>query len=133
VNEQAAMEVFINDCMIYLGTCIAPQGQGKQGEPCLDYTIELPSGMVKGTLKFGELQLLPLGVAEKAAVQLKPARNVDLGSGAGQAVERQARGGIVGLMLDGRGRPLQLPSRREDRVRLLGQWHQALNLYPIEA
>jgi hypothetical protein len=130
VNEQAAMEVFINDCMIYLGTCIAPQGQGKQGERCLDYTIELPSGPVKGTLKFGEFQLLPLGVAENAAVQLKPARNVDLGSGAGEAVERRVRGGVVGLMLDGRGRPLQLPSGRDDRVRLLAQWHQALNLYP---
>ena len=61
VNEQAAMEVFVNDCMIYLGTCIAPQGQGKQGERCFDYTIDLPTGPVKGTLKFGELRLLSLG------------------------------------------------------------------------
>jgi hypothetical protein len=133
VNEQAAMEVFVNDCMIYLGTCIAPQGEGKQGERCLDYTIELPTGAVKGMLKFGELQLFSLGVTDKATVNLKPVRNVDLGSGAGQAVERQVRGGVVGLMLDGRGRPLQLPSRREDRVRLLTQWHQALNLYPTES
>jgi uncharacterized protein (TIGR01319 family) len=133
VNEQAAMEVFVNDCMIYLGTCIAPQGQGKQGERCLDYTIDLPTGAVKGMLKFGDLQLFSLGVAEKATVNLKPVRNVDLGSGAGQAVERQVRGGVVGLLLDGRGRPLQLPSRREDRVRLLTQWHQALNLYPTES
>ena len=132
VNEQAAMEVFVNDCMIYLGTCIAPQGHGKQDERCFDYTIDLPAGEVKGTVKFGELQLLSLGVTEKATVNLKPARNVDLGSGPGEAVERQVRGGVVGLMLDGRGRPLQLPSRREDRVRLLTQWHQALNLYPRE-
>src|SRR5438552_5784358 len=53
VNEQAAMEVFVHDCMIYLGTCIAPIGQGKQGERCLEYTAALPGGPVQGTLKFG--------------------------------------------------------------------------------
>ena len=29
VNEQAATDVFIRDCMVYLGTCIAPIGQGR--------------------------------------------------------------------------------------------------------
>jgi uncharacterized protein (TIGR01319 family) len=130
VNEQAATEVFVHDCMIYLGTCIAPIGRGKQGERCLHYTVALPGGPVQGTLKFGELRLLPLGRNEEAMVQLTPARHVDLGAGPGQAVARRARGGIVGLMLDGRGRPLELPRRLEDRVQLLQQWHQALSLYP---
>jgi uncharacterized protein (TIGR01319 family) len=132
VNEQAAMEVFVHDCMIYLGTCIAPIGQGKQGQRCLEYTAVLPGGPVQGTLKFGELQLLPLGLNEEAMVQLTPARNVDVGAGRGEAVERRVRGGIVGVMLDGRGRPLDLPRRLEDRVRLLKQWHQAVDLYPGE-
>ena len=132
VNEQAATEVFVHDCMIYLGTCIAPIGQGKPGERCLDYTVALPGGPVQGILKFGELRLLPLGLNEEAMVQLGPARHVDVGAGPGQAMARQARGGIVGLMLDGRGRPLALPRRLEDRVQLLTQWHQALNLYPAE-
>ena len=30
VNEQAATEVFVSDCMIYLGTCVAPQGRGSR-------------------------------------------------------------------------------------------------------
>ncbi|HEY3198099.1 MAG TPA: glutamate mutase L [Nitrospirales bacterium] len=130
VNEQAAMEVFVHDCMIYLGTCIAPIGLDKAGERCLDYTIALPTGELKGTLKFGEIRLLPLGVSEEAMVHLKPARNVDVGAGRGETLERRVRGGVVGLLLDGRGRPLRLPSRHEDRVSLLTQWHQALNLYP---
>ena len=130
VNEQAAMDVFVHDCMIYLGTCIAPIGQDKPGERCLDYTIALPTGEVKGTLKFGEIRLLPLGVSEEAMMHVKPARNVDVGAGRGQTLERRVRGGVVGLLLDGRGRPLRLPPRHEDRVRLLTQWHQALDLYP---
>ena len=130
VNEQAAMDVFVHDCMIYLGTCVAPIGQDKPGERCFDYTIALPDGEVKGTLKFGEIRLLPLGVKEEAMVRVKPARNMDLGAGRGESLERRVRGGVVGLMLDGRGRPLRLPPRLEDRVRLLKRWHQELNLYP---
>jgi hypothetical protein len=45
-------------------------------------------------------------------------------------VERRARGGVVGLLLDGRGRPLQLPAKADDRVRALKEWHEAVDLYP---
>ena len=37
VHPQAALEVFERDCLIYLGTCIAPKGTGKPGKPCLEY------------------------------------------------------------------------------------------------
>jgi hypothetical protein len=33
-------------------------------------------------------------------------------------------------VLDGRGRPLQLPTQAEERVRALKHWHAALKLYP---
>ena len=32
INEKAATDVFVRDCMIYLGTCVAPIGQGKDGD-----------------------------------------------------------------------------------------------------
>ncbi len=44
VNEQAATDVFVRDCMIYLGTCVAPIGRGKDGERCADYTITFGEG-----------------------------------------------------------------------------------------
>jgi uncharacterized protein (TIGR01319 family) len=135
VNEQAATEVFVRDCMIYLGTCIAPIGQGKAGERCLGFTISLPGNQpaIEGTLKFGELRLVPLAVGEEATIAMKPARSVDLGAGRGESVERRVKGGVVGLLIDGRGRPLQLPARHENRVRALKQWHQAVDLYPEES
>ncbi|HLG44469.1 MAG TPA: methylaspartate mutase, partial [Nitrospirales bacterium] len=67
---------------------------------------------------------------EEAAVSITPARSVDVGAGKGVPVERRARGGVVGLVLDGRGRPLQLPPKESERVRALKEWHKALNLYP---
>jgi uncharacterized protein (TIGR01319 family) len=132
VNEQAATDVFVRDCLIHLGTCVAPIGRGAWGERCADYVITYPSGRepARGALAFGEFRLFPLADGEEAVVTMTPARSVDLGAGRGVPVERRARGGVVGVVLDGRGRPLQLPTKAEERVRALKQWHAALNVYP---
>ena len=133
VNEQAATEVFVRDCMIYLGTCVAPIGQGNWGDRLADYTITFPAGRspTQGTLTFGAMHLFPLAVGEEATVALKPARQIDLGAGRGEPVERRMRGGVVGLLLDGRGRPLALPAKKDDRIRALKEWHKVLDLYPV--
>ncbi|MBA5873778.1 MAG: methylaspartate mutase [Nitrospira sp. CR1.2] len=131
VNEQAATDVFVRDCMVYLGTCIAPIGQGKDGERCADYEVALPDGRIeKGTLAFGDLKLFSLTRDQQATVTLQPSKQVDLGEGPGQSFTRTVKGGVVGLMLDGRGRPLQLPTEQAARVALLTRWYQAVGLYP---
>ena len=131
VNEQAATDVFVRDCMVYLGTCIAPIGQGKDGDRCADYEVALPDRRIeKGTLAFGDLKLFSLTREQHATVTLQPAKQVDLGEGAGQSFTRTVKGGVVGLMLDGRGRPLQLPTEQAARVAMLTKWYQAVGLYP---
>ncbi len=132
VNEKAATDVFVHDCLVYLGTCVAPIGQGKDGETCAQYQIAFEGNRQpeSGTLAFGELRLVALGDAERAQVTVKPAKQIDLGEGKGVPVTRQARGGAVGLMLDGRGRPLRLPSDAQTRVAALTRWQQAVGLYP---
>ncbi len=131
INEQAATDVFVRDCMIYLGTCVAPIGQGKNGEFCADYEIEFPDGRtVKDQLTFGDLRLYPLESGRKAKVTMQPSKTVNLGVGTGAAVTREVQGGVVGLMLDGRGRPLQLPGDHAARVAALTKWFEAVDLYP---
>ena len=131
VNEQAATDVFVRDCMVYLGTCIAPIGQGKDGERCADYEIALPDGRIeKGQLAFGDLKLFALAREQQATVTIQPAKQIDLGNGPGQSFTKTVNGGVVGLMLDGRGRPLQLPGEQAARVAMLSRWYQAVGLYP---
>jgi uncharacterized protein (TIGR01319 family) len=131
VNEQAATEVFVRDCMVYLGTCIAPIGQGPNGERCADYEVVLPDGRTeKGTLNFGDLKLYRLARDQQASVTMQPAKQVNLGEGAGQPITRTVRGGVAGLLLDARGRPLQLPREQTARVAALMRWYQAVDLYP---
>ena len=131
INEKAATDVFVRDCMIYLGTCVAPIGQGKSGELCADYEITFPDGKtVNDQLKFGDLRLYPLDLGKHATLTMKPAKSVNLGAGFGIPVTREVQGGVVGLLLDGRGRPLQLPGEQAARIALLTKWFDAVALYP---
>ena len=134
INEQAATDVFVRDCMVYLGTCMAPIGQGKDGDVCADVEITWPDGkLTKEQLKFGEFKLLPLDSEQKATIKVQPAKGVSMGAGAGVTVTKEVHGGVVGLLLDGRGRPLKLPAEQEARVASLKKWFNAVGLYPKES
>jgi hypothetical protein len=84
----------------------------------------------QGQLSFGDLRLVPLASGQKALITVQPAKQVNLGAGAGVSVTREVQGGVVGLLLDGRGRPLQLPTDQAARVAALTRWYQAVDLYP---
>ncbi len=129
VDEPAAAEVFERDCIIYLGTCVAPTGDGRPGDLCATYELHRTDGPVRGELRCGELRLLPLGDGEEAEMTISPGRGRDAGSGPGQEHRARVRGGVVGLILDGRGRPLELPEERADRRARVAEWSGALGLY----
>lgn len=130
VHPRAATEVFEKDCLIYLGTCVAPAGQAKAGKEIGEYTIDLPDGKTEsGSLLSGEMKLFPLAADQTAKVAFKPARGFDAGAGKGVAVAREAAGGAVGLILDGRGRPLDPPTNAPQRIARLGEWIRALDVF----
>ncbi len=132
VHEQAALEVFEKDCLVYLGTCVAAKGAVKLDKPprsCFRYKIEGPTLKESGEMKTGDLKLYPLGLGETARVSVEPARGFDLGAGPGTPIEREVRGGTVGLILDARGRPLKLPEDRDLGRQLMTKWVEALRLY----
>ena len=131
IHPKAAMEVFHKDCLIRLGTCVAPVGVGKVGDHCVDVTLEMPDGKTeKRSLKFGEMAVIPLDVDTKAKATIHPARRFDVGGGRGKEIHTEINGGVVGVIIDARGRPLTLPTDRAERVRLLNEWNSALDVYP---
>ena len=131
INENAATDVFVRDCMVYLGTCVAPIGRLKDGERLAEYELTFPDGrVVKDQLKMGEVRLFPLGLNQKARLAMQPVKTVNLGQGMGTPVSREVQGGVVGLLLDGRGRPLQLPADEPARVAALTKWFESVDLYP---
>jgi uncharacterized protein (TIGR01319 family) len=134
VHEQAAAQVFERDCLIRLGAVLAPVGAGKAGQPCL--TVELAAGgqaPVVSRVPFGELVLMPLPAEGTASLTATPERGFDLGLGRGKPLQATVRGGVVGLIVDTRGRqPFELPADAAQRIPRLRAWARALGLYPRE-
>ncbi|RKX66051.1 methylaspartate mutase [candidate division TA06 bacterium] len=128
VHEQAATEVFDKDCLIRLGTCIAPIGNAKKyGSSCITVSF---NGNTK-EVKYGEMALIPLGVGEKMKIKVKPEKNFDMGEGNGKEVTKEVEGGVVGLIIDARGRrPFTLPEDNKLRVEKLTEWNKVLGTYP---
>ena len=69
-----------------------------------------------------------VGAGETAELVVKPARRVDVGAGRGKVLETKIYGGVVGTVLDGRGRPLEIP--KHHRSETVARWARALDAYP---
>ncbi|UCC79796.1 MAG: glutamate mutase L [Candidatus Zixiibacteriota bacterium] len=139
VHGKAATEVFNKDCLIHLGTNVAPAGEDiKEGREMMEYKIELPDGKVEeGKIIYGQMKLIKLGFGEDglpltAKATLRPDRHYDLGRGRGNTVHADLSGGVVGIILDGRGRPFDLPIDPKTRVSKLKEWMLELDIYPRE-
>ena len=134
IHEQAATEVFVQDCLVHLGSCIAPLGTGKAGEPCFSYRLlYADEAVVDGKLSFGELSRLSLEDGQEAQISLAPSKGFDFGAGKGKSVSRLVKGGVVGLILDARGRPLIFAQDEAAHGVQLQAWNTAVELYPEDA
>jgi hypothetical protein len=134
VHEEAATQVFERDCLVRLGAVVAPIGTGKPGAPCVTVEISAP-GATTVTMKvpFGELALISLPESGTVHLVARPERGFDLGPGKGKPLEADVTGGVVGLIVDARGRrPFVLPEDPAQRIERLRAWNRALDLYPRE-
>lgn len=133
LHPEAANDVFQRDCLVRLGTAIAPVGEAKEGDACVTVTATLPNGeVVEKSVPYGSIDNIPLAEGF-ADVVIRPARGFDVGAGRGHELKARLEGGIGGLIIDARGRqPLYLPSDTENRIRKLVEWYKALDVYPMD-
>lgn len=133
VFPEAAWQIFDKDCLVRLGTVVAPRGKGKTGDNVMTVKIEMPDGAtVIEDMKYGEIERIPLEEGKEAKATLDPRGRYDLGLGEGKDMETTLHGGEVGIVLDARGRPLSLPEEEETRNETLMKWWKTLNLYPLD-
>jgi uncharacterized protein (TIGR01319 family) len=131
VNRDAAMQVFRRDCLINLGTCIAPVGKGSEGKSCIHIEASMPDGStVQKEISFGQMLVIPLPDGQRAKLDLHPRSGFDVGEGGGKSMELEVTGGVLGIIVDARGRPLHIPQDDDGRTRKLQEWTEALNTYP---
>src|SRR5262249_3815248 len=134
VHEEAATQVFDRDCLIRLGAVLAPVGEGREGQRCVRVRLE-GTGLapVEREIPYGELVLLSGPHQGELRLSAVPERGFDLGNGKGKPLEATLRGGVVGTIVDTRGRrPFTLPRDPAVRIARLRAWNNALQPYPGE-
>ncbi|MGQ9730924.1 MAG: glutamate mutase L, partial [Candidatus Zipacnadales bacterium] len=127
LHREVATEVFHRDCLIRLGTCIACTGEPRVGRPAMIVQI---AGQAPIEVQAGTLRRVPLAMGETVRVEVKPGKGLDVGAGRGKSVVTTVYGGEVGLILDGRGRPIRIPQDPAARAIAVRQWLTELNVYP---
>ena len=127
-----AREVIENDFLSPLGSCIVFTGQSQPGNYAADVQIDTDEGeRHEIRLNWGEVRCVPLPEGRTADVSITPASGISVGRfSPGDPVtfegEQTVHGGQYGIILDGRGRPADLPADNESRINTLVRWSSAL-------
>lgn len=129
INPEAAAQALETDCLVTWGTVFVPQIAARAGEPVVLNVQVQPArgGRLEADVKFGSLELIPLGAGEKAQVEIRGGRGVSWNkvsgaSGRNNTFKREVQGGTVGLMIDARGRPLPVPENAERQRDKIQEW-----------
>ncbi|MBV9259367.1 MAG: glutamate mutase L [Ktedonobacteraceae bacterium] len=130
VAPVTAVQVNENDAVTHrLGTCVIPFGGLQPGQLAVRVGVEYSNGrQLTVDVVAGSIEVIPLRLNEQALLTLFPAPTVDVGLGPGERARaaEEIDGGLVGLIIDARGRPLVLPTDDTERQARLLQWSQAL-------
>jgi hypothetical protein len=118
-----------DDLVVPLGTSVICRG-GSPGQLAMRVTVHRPGwpGLAPTDVRVGQLQVVPLAAGQEAELLIEPGPGITLGaSRRSPRIQARATGGAVGIILDGRGVPIALPRRGDDRRAVLAAWHDALS------
>ena len=112
--------------LVNLGFVISPICHVKAGAAVLRIRVQFQSGH-ETTINVhqGNIQTIPIPAGQKARVLIDPLNRANIGFGPGKGTSIQVVGGLFGLVVDARGRPLELPEDPEKRRNLLLKWQNA--------
>jgi hypothetical protein len=123
-NHYLPVQVIESGAFIGLGTVVSVIASANYGDHVLRARLTYSDGTeARAEVKFGGLEILPLPTGESARLSLQPLRRADAGLGPGKSGSVTVTGGALGVIIDARGRPLQLPSDPVRRRELIKKWH----------
>jgi hypothetical protein len=124
VKPLAAVETLDSGALVNLATVVTPVGRANRGDLVLRMKVTYEDGSSFDVeVHYGDLEVLPLPPGQQAELELRPLRRFDVGlGGPGKSGKRRVNGGLVGLIVDARGRPLRLPRNNERRQAQMRQW-----------
>jgi hypothetical protein len=130
VEPIAAVKIAAQDAFLNLGTVVAPIGHGAPGKPALKIKLDYGEGEIyEKEVPYGAIEMIDLPLGKTAKLEVRPARHFDIGLGQpGRGAIAEVEGGVLGIIVDTRGRPLRLPKDDLARQEQLQQWLSTLDI-----
>jgi hypothetical protein len=126
-NTILPVQVLESGAFMSLGTVVAPVASANYGTPILRAKLAYENGTeARADLKFGSLEILSLPSGTTGNLTLQPLHGADVGFGPGRSETIPVSGGVIGIVFDGRGRPLDLPGDPVRRRELIKKWRWTL-------
>jgi uncharacterized protein (TIGR01319 family) len=128
-NPFLPVQVLESGAFLGLATVISVHANARQGTPVLDVRLVLKNGNESRLqVKRGTIEVLPLPAGQSGRLFLHPHHHADAGFGPGRAPAGgiPVSGTALGIVVDGRGRPVHLPQDRSQRMEVIKRWQQAV-------
>lgn len=123
IQPTAVVQILEAGVLTDLGWVIVPTGKGQAGQTIITGSVESAHlGHFDLDIEYGAIDTTVLSTGQIANVMLIPQKRIDIGFGEGKSKKITVRGGAVGLVIDGRGRPLSIPAS-EERYELVRKWY----------
>jgi len=123
LNAILPIQVLESGAFLGLATVVAPLSSSPSGTPVLRAQLVYENGNESQLeVKRGALEILPLPIGQSARLDLQPLRHADVGFGPGRGGSMTVSGTAMGVIVDGRGRPLRFPADYAFRRELLKKW-----------
>ncbi len=126
-NNILPVQVIESGAFLSAGTVVVPVVSANYGTPILRANLTYENGSeARVDLKYGSLETLPLPSGEAGKLTIQCLRGADVGFGPGRGGSIPVTGGALGIVFDGRGRPLNLPADPVRRRELIKKWNWTL-------
>jgi hypothetical protein len=123
VDAEAAASAIERDGFVTLGTVLAPTSDNHDGQVDLRVQVEpAGGGAISLDVEHGSLEVVPLAPGQKASLEVQMVGSAVLSAARGGVYKAEIEGGMLGLVIDARGRPLTLPIGATERRTKVQEW-----------
>ena len=123
------VQVLESSAFTNLATVISVESALRTGSQILHVHLQTSNGKIKeANVKQGSLTLIPLRTGESAVVDLELSRMTRVEALELTGSHFKINGGMCGLIIDARGRPIRLPDNPAARGELFDSWNSVLAL-----
>ena len=79
-------------------------------------------------MKCGEIKLIEIEDSDYT-IMIQPEKGYDVGNGKNIKIEKTLKTGVVGLILDGRGRSIEFSENDQERISSVIDWSESTKEY----